>query len=504
MSTPSAQHTRDWTAPWWDRQWKLHIDGSWVDGHGDECSAVINPATEEVIAHVPQGSAIDVETALAAARRAFDEGPWPRMTPAQRGEVMRRMADIMERRLADLIELNICEAGAVRALAATRQTREPIREFRDLAENIVPRFQWERPLNAVVGSGIGQGMLRRVPWGVTALISAYNFPLFLNLAKLGPALAAGCTAVLKPAPSTPLQALVLAEVAEEAGLPPGVLSVVTGDVGVGQELTTSPLVDLVSFTGSDAVGSRVYQQAAATNKKVILELGGKSASIICEDADLDRALPGIIAGIVTHAGQGCALLTRTLVNQSRRDELVEKLVIALRRIVVGDPADPRTQMGPVISEQQRGQVEKLIATGLAEGANLAVGGGRPQALQQGFFVEPTLFVDVDNSMTIAQQEIFGPVGAVITFDTDAQAVRIANDSKYGLSGSVWAKDPVRAYEIAKQLRTGNVTVNGGGGGANPDTAFGGFKQSGLGREWGAHGLDEYLQTQCVMWGVATG
>jgi aldehyde dehydrogenase (NAD+) len=504
VTTPSAQHTRDRSAPWRDRQWKLYIDGSWVHGHGDERSAVINPANEDVIAHVPQGSSIDVDAAVAAARRAFDEGPWPQMTPTQRGEVMLRMADIMERRVAELIELNICEAGAVRALAATRQTREPIREFRDLVERIVSRFQWERPLDAVIGSGIGQGMLRRVPWGVTALISAYNFPLFLNLAKVGPALAAGCTAVLKPAPDTPLQALVLAEVAEEAGLPPGVLSVVTGDVGVGQRLTTSPLVDLVSFTGSDVVGSRVYQQAAATNKKVVLELGGKSANIICDDANLDRALPGIIAGIVSHAGQGCALLTRTLVHQSRHDELVEKLVTALQRVTVGDPADPLTQMGPVISDQQRGRVENLIQTGVAEGANLAVGGDRPRALQRGFFLEPTLFVDVDNSMTIAQQEIFGPVGAVITFDTDAQAVRIANDSRYGLSGSVWAKDPVRAYAIAKQLRTGNVTVNGGGGGANPDTAFGGFKQSGLGREWGAHGLDEYLQTQCVMWGVAPG
>jgi aldehyde dehydrogenase (NAD+) len=503
VSNPATQPIRGKAAPW-DRDWKLYIDGSWVDGNGDGYTAVVNPATEDVIARVPRGSSLDACAAIAAARCAFDDGPWPRMTPAQRGAVMLRMADAMQSRLAELIELNICEAGAVRTLAETRQTRGPITDFRDLAERIVPRFDWERPLQAVVGSGIGQGVLRRVPWGVTALISAYNFPLFLNLAKLGPALAAGCTAVLKPAPSTPLQALVLGEVAEEAGLPPGVLNVVTGDVQVGHELTTSPLVDLISFTGSDVVGNRVYQQAAATSKKVVLELGGKSANIICDDADLDRALPGIIAGIITHAGQGCALLTRTVVHRSRREELVDKLVTALGHIVVGDPADPHTQMGPVISAEQRGRVETLIEAGLADGATLAIGGTRPAAPERGFFLQPTLFVDVDNSMTIAQEEIFGPVGAVIAFNTDAEAIRIANDSKYGLSGSVWAKDPVRAYQIAKQLRTGSVTVNGGGGGPNPDTAFGGFKQSGLGREWGAHGLDEYLQTQCVMWGVSSG
>jgi len=482
----------------------LFIDGAWVDSDGPDITEVHNPATGEVIGRVPTATRSDVVRAVEAARRAFDEGPWPHTSPAERAAVMLRMADVMERRLPELVELNIAEAGTVRALAQTRQVADPIRTFRDLAERVMPTFPWQRSLDPVFGRGIGQGVLQRDPFGVAALISAYNFPTYLNLAKLGPALAAGCTTVLKPAPTTPLEALVLGEIAEEAGLPAGVLNIVTGDIEAGAELTTNPMVDLVSFTGSDAVGRAVYQQAAATMKKVVLELGGKSANIICDDADVDRALPGVVAGIVNHAGQGCALLTRTLVHASRRDELAEKAVAALERVVVGDPAAPGTTMGPLISAAQRDRVEALIRSGQAEGAKLAFGGGRPAGLDNGWFVEPTLFVDVDNGMEIAQREFFGPVGVVISVADDEEAVRVANDSPFGLAGSVWAKDPMRAYGIARRIRTGTVTINGGGGGSNPDTAFGGYKQSGLGREWGAHGIDEYLQTQCVMWGVAGG
>jgi aldehyde dehydrogenase (NAD+) len=487
-----------------DLTYRLYIDGAWVDSDGPGVTEVGNPATGDVIGRVPQATRSDVARAAEAARRAFDDGPWPRTTPAERAAVMIRMADAMKRRLPELVELNIAEAGATRALAQTRQVADPIRQFRDLAERVVPTFAWERPLAPVVGVGIGQGVLRREAFGVAALVSAYNFPMFLNLSKLGPALAAGCTTVLKPAPTTPLEALVLGEIADEAGLPAGVLNIVTGDVEAGEELTTNALVDLVSFTGSDSVGRAVYQQAAASMKKVVLELGGKSANIVCDDADLDRVLPGIVAGIVAHAGQGCALLTRTVVHESRRDELVDKVVAALQRVVVGDPAAEGTTMGPLISEAQRDRVEALIRSGQEQGAKLAFGGGRPAGLDRGWFVEPTLFVDVDNSMDIAQKEFFGPVGVVISVADDEEAVRVANDSPFGLSGSVWAKDPVRAYEIARRIRTGTVTINGGGGGSNPDTAFGGYKQSGIGREWGAHGIDEFLQTQCVMWGVAGG
>ena len=484
--------------------YRLYIDGTWVDSDGGEQVEVVNPATEEIVGRVPQATRTDVVRAVEAARRAFDEGPWPRTTPAERAVVLRRMAEIMQRRFAEIVELNMAEAGSIRPLAESIQVGIPLAHFADTAERVIPTFAWETPLMPFVGAGIGQGVLRREPYGVVALVSAYNFPFFLSVMKLGPALAAGCTVVLKPAPTTPLETFLLAEIADEAGLPPGVLNVVTGDIDAGQELTTNPMVDLVSFTGSDTVGRMVYGQAAPTLKKVVLELGGKSANIICDDADLDRAAMDVIRGITIHAGQGCSLLTRTLVHRSRHDELVEKVTAMLAHVKVGDPAAPDTAMGPLISEAQRDKVEKLIRTGEEEGARIAFGGGRPTGLDKGFFVEPTLFTGVDNSMTIARTEFFGPVGVIIPFDDDEDAVRIANDSDYGLAAGVWAKDPVRAYGIAQRIRVGYVTVNGGGGGLSPHTAFGGYKQSGLGREWGEHGLAEFLQTKTIAWGVASG
>jgi acyl-CoA reductase-like NAD-dependent aldehyde dehydrogenase len=305
--------------------------------------------------------------------------------------------------------------------------------------------------------------------------------------------------VLKPAPTTPLEAFVLGEMADEAGLPPGVLNIVTGDAAAGQALTTHPGVDIVSFTGSDAVGRLVYSQAAPSLKKVVLELGGKSANIITADADLERVVPTVMFAMTTHAGQGCSLLTRTLVHRSRLDELVSLVKAALDNVKVGNPADPDVTMGPLISAAQRAKVEGLIRTGQQEGAQIAYGGGRPAGLDKGFFVEPTLFVDVDNAMTIARKEFFGPVGVVIGFDDDDEAVRLANDSEFGLGGGVWASDPVRAYEIAKRIRAGMVYVNGGGAGSSPHTAFGGYKQSGLGLERGEYGLDEFLLSKSIIW-----
>ncbi|MGV9867758.1 aldehyde dehydrogenase family protein [Rhodococcus koreensis] len=481
-----------------------YIDGAWVAPEGGSTADVVNPATEEVIAVAPWGGRGDAATAVAAARRAFDDGPWPRMSMAERSVVLLRMADALDARFDELVALNVAEAGSTVAESAGFQITVPLAQFRDMADRVMLRFPTETAQLPVVGAGIGQGVIRREPYGVAALISAYNFPLFLNLVKLGPALAAGCTVVLKPAPTTPLEAFVLAEIAEEAGLPPGVLNIVNGDVDVAQELTTNPMVDLVSFTGSDTVGRLVMAQAAPTMKKVVLELGGKSANIICEDADLDAAANEVLIGMITHAGQGCALLTRTLVHESRLAELVEKVVALLEHVTVGDPADPATVMGPVGSATQRDRVEDLIRTGEKDGAKIVFGGGRPKDLGRGFFLEPTLFVDVDNSMTIARREIFGPVGVIIPFTDDDDAVRIANDSEYGLAGAVRAADPARAYEIAKRIRTGMVTVNGGGGGLSPHAAFGGYKQSGLGREWGDAGLDEFLETKSIVWGVSAG
>lgn len=480
---------------------QLYIDGRRTDGRSDSPILVRNPATEETVAEIPGSSLSDVRQAVEAARRAFDEGPWPRMKPAERAAVLLRMAEEMERRLPDLVAVNMAEAGSVRALAETLQTRVPVAHLRDMAERVLPAFAWERPMDPTIAPGIGisQGVLRREAFGVCALISAYNFPFFLSMMKVIPALAAGCTAVLKPAPATPLETLLIGDFADAAGLPPGVLNIVTGDIEAGRELTTHPMVDLVSFTGSDTVGRTVYAQAAASLKKVVLELGGKSANIVRADGDLDGAVRSALAGITTHAGQGCSLLTRTLVHESVHDELVARLSAGLAAVRVGDPADPATTMGPLISEAQRDKVEKLIRVGEEEGARIVCGGRRPAGLDRGYFVEPTLFVGVDNDMTIARTEFFGPVGVVIPFRTDEEAVRIANDSPYGLAGAVWSADTVAAYEMASRIRAGGVTINGGSAGVNPRAAFGGYKQSGLGREWGEFGLDEYLQTKTVSW-----
>jgi len=480
---------------------QLYIDGRRTDGESQAGLIVRNPATEAVIAEVPQAAPADVRRAIAAARTAFDEGPWPRMRPAERAVVLLRMADEMERRLPELVAVNMAEAGSVRSLAESLQTRVPIAHLRDMAERVIPAFAWDRPMAATIAPGIGisAGQVRREPFGVCTLIPAYNFPFFLSMMKLIPALASGCTAVLKAAPATPLESLLIGDFADHAGLPPGVLNIVTGDVEVGLELTTNPMVDLVSFTGSDAVGRMVYTQAAATTKKVILELGGKSAGIVRADADLEGAVRSALAGITVHAGQGCSLLTRTIVHESVHDELVERLRAGLAQVTVGDPAQPSTTMGPLISPAQRDRVEKLIRAGEEEGAQIATGGGRPAGLDRGYFVEPTLFVDVDTSMSIAQTEFFGPVGVVIPFRTDEEAVRIANDSPYGLSGAVWSADTVTAHAIATRIRAGSIAINGGSAGVNPRSPFGGYKQSGLGREWGEFGLDEYLQTKAISW-----
>ncbi|WP_194829856.1 aldehyde dehydrogenase family protein [Nocardia sp. XZ_19_231] len=480
---------------------QLYIAGRWCDAESDEGLVVRNPATEQPIAEVHQASVTDVRRAVTAAREAFDVGPWPRMKPAERAAVLLRLADEIERRLPELIAINMAEAGSVRRLAETLQTRVPLHHLRDMAERVMGEFAWTTPMAATPAPGVGisQGEIRREPFGVCALISAYNFPFFLSMMKLIPALAAGCTAVLKPAPTTPLECLILGEFAEAAGLPPGVLNIVTGDIEAGHELTTNAMVDLVSFTGSDTVGRMVYTQAAATMKKVVLELGGKSASIVRADADLDAAARAALVGITTHAGQGCSLLTRTIVHESVHDELVERIRAGLAEVRVGDPANETTTMGPLISATQRDKVEKLIQVGTDEGARIVIGGGRPAGLDTGYFLEPTLFTEVDNAMTIAQTEFFGPVGVVIRYSTDDQAIDIANDSPYGLAGAVFSADTLTANDMAARIRTGGVTINGGSAGVNPRAAFGGYKQSGIGREWGTFGLDEFLQTKTVTW-----
>jgi acyl-CoA reductase-like NAD-dependent aldehyde dehydrogenase len=484
--------------------YELYIDGSWTGSDGDAVLSVLNPATEEVIGQVPEGTVADIDRAVGAARRAFDGGPWPWLSARERAAALLRFADALEARFADIVDLNVLEVGSVRSWAEFLQVGLPMQHFRDMAERVMAQYRFETPMAPTLGGGtfgssLAQGVVRREPRGVAALVSAYNAPTMLNLVKLAPALAAGCTVVLKPAPSTPLETLLLGEVADAAGLPPGVLNIVTGDIAAGQALTSHPGVDVVSFTGSDAVGRLVYAQAAPTLKKVILELGGKSASIILPDADLSRAAASVAVNMTAQAGQGCSLLTRTLVHESLFDELVGRVKTELDAVLVGDPADPAVTMGPLISAAQRAKVEALIQAGRDEGAQIAYGGGRPAGLDRGFFVEPTLFVDVDNSMTIARKEFFGPVGVVIPFSGEAEAIRLANDSEFGLAAGVWSADPVRAYQVATRIRAGLVYLNGGGAGSSPHTPFGGYKASGLGVERGEYGLEEFLLAKSIIW-----
>lgn len=479
----------------------LYVDGSWIAGHADDTMEVINPATQIVVAEVPQASADDVRSAIRSARVAFDEGPWPRMTVHERAAILRRMGEIMRRRSDEITAMNIIEAGSVQWQAEMIHIRYSIDYWMDVVDRVMPTFPYATPFMPQAAYGLSQGVLMREPIGVAALITAYNFPFELNLLKLAPALATGCTVVLKPSPYTPLEALILGEIAEEAGLPSGVLNIVTGDIDAGTELTTNPQVDIVSFTGSDTVGRKITAQASSTLKRVVLELGGKSASIICADADLDKAVNDTVFNFTVQAGQGCSLTTRTFVHESIYDEVLARTRAALDAIKVGDPADPEVGMGPLIREVQREKVESLIRKGLEEGGELAYGGGRPAGVDKGFFVEPTLFVNVDNSSTIAQTEFFGPVGIVTPFANDEQALALANDSVYGLGGGVWSADTARAYDIARRLRTGIVIVNGQGG-MNFDAPFGGYGQSGLGRERGSHGLSEFLEHKSIVWGVA--
>jgi acyl-CoA reductase-like NAD-dependent aldehyde dehydrogenase len=486
----------------------LFVGGRWVPASSGERTDLINPATEEVVGTVPVATVKDAREAASAARRAFDEGPWPYVSPRERGAILEKMGQVMQRRRAELTAIDIAEAGRVQALAPVF-VDTPIARWMDLMERVLPAFPFIEPMmplaggtrmgSGAVGSELAQGVIRREPYGVAVLIPAFNSPLLLSLCKLGPALAAGCTVVLQPSPYTPLSAFVVAEAAEEAGLPPGVLNLVTGSPEVGQQLTTDPNVDMVSFTGSDVVGRKIMSQSSATLKKVVLELGGKSANIICDDADLSLVAPDVVSNFTASCGQGCGLMTRTLVHASLHDELVERICEILKTIKIGDPSDASVNLGPLISEQQRARVEQLVADGVDEGGEMVCGGKRPEHLTRGFFYEPTLFANVKNSMSIAQKEFFGPVGVIVPFADDDEAVRLANESNYGLSGGVWSSNPVRAYNIAQRVRTGTVAINGSLSILNPNAPFGGYKNSGLGREYGRWGIDEYLEYKGIHW-----
>jgi aldehyde dehydrogenase (NAD+) len=485
----------------------LFIDGAWVSLSAGQHEDVINPATEEPIGRAPVGTLAEARAAIAAARRAFDTGPWPRLPQAERTAMVRRMHAALLRRAEQVIPMMVAEGGFTLPLAHAMQFQRPMELFAAALERslqpssrALPVETAMNPFNPAGAALIGAGTVVREPAGVVTAITAYNAPLLINLSKLVPALLAGCTVILKPSAYTPFSALLFGELALEIGLPPGVLNIVTGDAEVARLLTSDADVDMVTFTGSEGVGAAILAQAAPTIKKVLLELGGKSALIVRADADVQKAAMEGVFQIANHCGQGCALATRHIVHNSIRPAYVATMQAIAGQIVIGNPADPRTQLGPLIRAASRDKVERMVQQGRDEGARLVCGGTRPAHMQRGFFYDVTVFDDVDNRMRIAQDEIFGPVASVIGFDTDDEAVRLANDSRYGLYGGIHSRDPAKAWEMALQLRTGGVIINGGLYRQN-DAPFGGYKRSGLGREYGDGWLHEYTQEKAIVYPI---
>jgi aldehyde dehydrogenase (NAD+) len=477
----------------------VYVGGEWVKAGGTP-EAVINPATEEVLGYAAVGTRNEVETAIAAARHAFDHGPWPRMPAAERAAKLREFHAALMARRSDIVRIITEEAGSIAPVIPIQfdfpmfLCTDTINMGASERHKALPSGTTPNPDGSK--SFVG-GMVRREPVGVVSAITPYNFPFFLNIMKLFPALVTGNTVVLKPSPFTPFSALIVAEIAAGLGFPPGVINVVTGGKEVGEMMTTDKRVDLISFTGSDAVGAAIMAQGAPTLKRLHFELGGKSAMIVRADANLQAAVAGGMS-YLTHSGQGCANTTRHLVHNSIRKQYVEMLAERHRALKIGNPSDPSVTFGPLITDAQRAKTEYYVEEGLKAGAKLVTGGKRPSGFDKGFYYEPTLFDDVDNKSRLAQEEVFGPIGAVIGFDTDEEAIAMANDSDFGLSGSVWSADLGAAFEIAAAVRTGGVSINGGGAvpGA-PVAPFGGFKRSGIGREWGEEGLNAYTELKSI-------
>ncbi|MGZ4712477.1 MAG: aldehyde dehydrogenase family protein [Acidimicrobiia bacterium] len=476
---------------------RMLIDGELVDAASGATYANVNPATEETIGQVADGGAEDMERAITAARRAFDDTGWAEDRELRR-RVLRQLHEALNKERETLRPQIVAEVGAPIMLTYAVQMDSCIDDM-EWDIDCIDRIEWEYdlPVHEFFGMRSARRVLRE-PIGVVAAITPWNFPFMLNLSKIVPALAAGNSVILKPAPDTPWSATFIGKlVAEYTDMPAGVFNVVTsGDPAtVGEMLSGDHRVDMVSFTGSTAVGKRIMANGADSLKRVFLELGGKSANIVLDDADL-AAQCGSGAMVCMHGGQGCAITTRMLLPRSRYAEGVELLKAAFEGWKYGDPTDPENLQGPLINARQRERVLGLIETGKAEGARLVVGGGRAEQFDKGYYVQPTLFVDVDPDSTIAQEEIFGPVLAVIPYEDDDDAVRIANNSRYGLSGAVNGRDLDRAYGIAKRIRSGTVAVNGGQW-FGPDSPFGGYKESGLGREHGIPGFEEYLETKTI-------
>jgi acyl-CoA reductase-like NAD-dependent aldehyde dehydrogenase len=464
----------------------LYIGGEWVPSTGTGTIDVIDSTTEEVMGSIPEGSTKDVDLAVAAARAAFPA--WSATPVEKRTELLTQVSQALATRMDDLAHLITREVGMPLMLSQLVQVGLPMTTFGSMAQ-VAADFTWEQT--------VGNSLIVREPIGVVGAITPWNYPLHQIAAKVAPALAAGCTVVLKPSEVAPLNAFVLAEVFEEIGLPAGVFNLVTG-VGpvVGEAIAAHTDVDMVSFTGSTRAGKRVSEVASGTVKRVALELGGKSANVILDDADLAKAIPDGVAKCFLNSGQTCSALTRMLVPRERLSEVEDLAVAAAEAFAPGDPFEPSSRLGPLVSGAQRDRVRNFIDKGVGEGATLLTGGVEaPEGLSAGFFIRPTVFSSVTRDMTIARDEIFGPVLSIIPYDTEEEAIDIANDSEYGLAGGVWSGDPERAKAVARQLRTGQVEVNGGG--FNPLAPFGGYKQSGNGREYGSFGLEEFLEVKAM-------
>jgi acyl-CoA reductase-like NAD-dependent aldehyde dehydrogenase len=482
-----------------DVEYRLLIGGQWVEA-GAGTYDIVNPATEQVVGHAPDATVDDAQAAARAAAEAFPA--WSRTKPDERAELLNRAADLLDKRYEQLVPLVQAETGAT--LRVTKQIQVPMAatRFRRYARGIteeleIPIPPGVMPTTALAPGGIIGGVARRAPAGVVVCITSYNFPLTNMAGKLGPALAMGNTVVVKPAPQDPLGVIAMGEVFEEAGFPPGVVNVVVSERPAAAEaLVASPHVDMVSFTGSTAVGQRIGEVAGRDMKRLLLELGGKGACIVYDDADLKAAITGITSVWAFHSGQICTAPTRVIVQRGVYDQLIEGLTAAAGFLNVGDPLEADTVLGPVITETHRDRVEGYVAAGREQGATVIVGGERPD-LERGFYVAPTLLADCHPGMTVVDEEIFGPVIVVVPFDDDDEAVDIANSSDFGLYDYVFSNDSARAYNTAIQLRSGNVGINTAQ--RNHETPFGGFKKSGVGRDGGRFGFHAYSELQSIVW-----
>ena len=465
---------------------QLYINGSWVPSNGTGTLSVTDSATEEVIATIPDGTSADVDAAVAAAKAAFPA--WSALPKEERAGYLMKIHAGLEARTDEIAQTIAKEVGMPLMLSNIIQAGLPKANFA-VAAQLLGSYEFE--------TQVGNSLVVREPIGVVGCITPWNYPLHQIALKVAPALAAGNTVVLKPSEVAPINAFILAEVIDEAGLPAGVFNLVTG-VGpvVGEAISAHKDVDMVSFTGSTRAGKRVAEVASQTVKKVALELGGKSANVILDDADFEKAVKAGVNNCYLNSGQTCSAWTRMLVPRDKLQEAAALAKTAAEKFTLGNAVEGSGRLGPLVSAAQRARVRDYIQKGVAEGATLVTGGAEQPADQpKGFFVKPTVFSDVKNDMTIAQEEIFGPVLCIIPYDSEDDAVRIANDTVYGLAGAVWSKDPERAKRVARRLRTGQVDINGGS--FNPLAPFGGYKQSGLGREFGHQGLEEFLETKSL-------